>query len=277
MPEYFYNNNPVPESQLLRLSEENDMSIEDFMEEFGVTTSAGEDIWGPGVTSSSETQQEIDHISQEDFIDISSKGFGMFGKGREELMSEKLYDTYNPERDPNKIQFTEFGAGNEIRVTLPNGDEEEFDLAGAGTFGVETAQMKKDHIRLMEFIGQEKRKEVSPEFKTKFEETLFNREEKVLFSDLDGNVAKDLNLLDLKDENGNSYEFEADKMFSNAIKVTLPNGSKKTFNITSLASDLEHGDKTKKEILNSIFRYIESNPLNYTKTADYNQALKGVE
>ena len=79
MPEYFYNNNPVPESQLLRLSEENDMSIEDFMEEFGVTTSAGEDIWGPGVTSSSETQQEIEHISQEDFIDISSKGFGMFG------------------------------------------------------------------------------------------------------------------------------------------------------------------------------------------------------
>ena len=43
MPEYFYNNNPVPESQLLRLSEEHEMSLEDFIEEFGVTTSKLDD------------------------------------------------------------------------------------------------------------------------------------------------------------------------------------------------------------------------------------------
>ena len=32
MPEYFYNNNPVPENQLLRLAGERDMSLEEFLE-----------------------------------------------------------------------------------------------------------------------------------------------------------------------------------------------------------------------------------------------------
>ena len=31
MPNYFYNNNPVPESQLLRLSEENNMTLDEFL------------------------------------------------------------------------------------------------------------------------------------------------------------------------------------------------------------------------------------------------------
>ena len=37
MPDYLYNNNPVPESQLLRLSKEHGMSLDDLIEELGVT------------------------------------------------------------------------------------------------------------------------------------------------------------------------------------------------------------------------------------------------
>ena len=64
--------------------------------------------------------QEYDHISQDDFLDISGKGFGLFTEGREEIMQAKLYETYNPNNDEDGIQFEQYGSGNNIRVILPN-------------------------------------------------------------------------------------------------------------------------------------------------------------
>ena len=63
MPEYFYNNEPVPESQLLRLSEENDMSIEDFMEEFGVTTKAESEVEDPTVSESNDSSLDPSKVN----------------------------------------------------------------------------------------------------------------------------------------------------------------------------------------------------------------------
>ena len=42
--------------------------------------------------------QEYNHISQGEFLRISGLGFGLFEKGREEHMEERLYEIYNPNR-----------------------------------------------------------------------------------------------------------------------------------------------------------------------------------
>ena len=47
-------------------------------------------------------------------------------------MQTKLYDIYNPDRDEDGVQFEQFGAGNNIRVVLPDGDTEDFTLGGGG-------------------------------------------------------------------------------------------------------------------------------------------------
>ena len=86
--------------------------------------------------------QEYDHISQDDFLDISGKGFGLFTEGREEIMQAKLYETYNPNNNEDGIQFEQYGSGNNIRVILPNGDEEEIELSGD-----DGAEAKENYIK----------------------------------------------------------------------------------------------------------------------------------
>ena len=237
---------------------------------------------------------DVNHITQDEFLEISSGGFGgvvglMQGegwKGREAVMQDKLYEVYNPNRSETGPQFEQYGAGNNIRVTLPNGDFEEFELSGTGKgYAIESSAVKADHFRLIKFLDQKKEKEITTEKRTEFKEVLLNRTESLVFGDLDGNIAKDLSLLDLKDNDknspyyGKSYEFEAVKNFENAVEVKLPNGSSKIFNVTGLRTDLERGGKSvdKNKIINSILRYIESNPRNYEQTKEHNQELKKVE
>ena len=241
---------------------------------------SGSENMGLELVDGSSGLQEIKHITQDEFLEISSGEFGYFGDGREEIMSAKLYDTYNPDRAEDGVQFTEFGGGNNVRVTLPNGDEEEFNLSGTGNFtAIETSQVKADHIRLTEFIGQKKNKEINPEKRAEFKSVLENREESLAFDDLDTSIADDLTLLDLKDDNGDSYKFESVNLFENAVEVTLPNGSKKIFNVSGLRTDMERGSESidKNKIISSMLRYIESNPENYTQTEEYNSELKKVE
>ena len=232
----------------------------------------------PQVTKSDDTIISS-NISQQDFINISSGGF----TEREEDMSSALYDIYNPERDENKVQFEQYGAGNNIRAILPDGDSEEIELSGAGAFGVETAKMKADHTRLVNFLNQKKELELDSGFKNNMTNVFQNRKETLVGDDLDGNMAKELNLLDLKDENGGKYTFKAVDWTTNAIEITLPNGSKKTFNVGSFESgkgNVSYGvnaEKHQKQTIQSIFKYIESNPSNYEQTEEYNLELKKIE
>ena len=232
----------------------------------------------PQVTKSDDTIISSD-ISQEDFINISSGGF----TEREENMSDALYDIYNPERDENKVQFEQYGSGNNIRAILPDGDSEEIELSGAGAFGIETAEMKADHTRLVNFLNQKKELRLDSNFKYNMTNVFQNRKETLVGDDLDGNMAKELNLLDLKDENGGKYTFKAVDWTTNAIEITLPNGSKKTFNVGSFESgkgNIGYGvnaKKHQKQTIQAIFKYIESNPSNYEQTEEYNLELKKIE
>ena len=221
------------------------------------------------------------HISQDDWVDISSGGFGIpiFGKGREENMEAKLWSIYNPTRDPNKVQFEQYGAGNNIRVTLPNGDTDEFRLEGAGMFGTETANMKRDHVRLVEFISQNKRKQLAPKSKTQFEDVIFNTEDQWGF---DNEVAKQLRLIGLTDENGNSYGFEAtsnlwEDGYVNGIEITTPTGAKKVFNISGMQMGGKFGDEVKQKVLDNIINFIEADPRSFDQTVEYNADLKEIE
>ena len=130
--------------------------------------------------------------------------------------------------------------------------------------------MKADYTRLTEFIEQKKEKEIVPEKRTEFKSILENREESLLFGDIDGNIAKDLNLLDLKDtdENspyyGKSYKFEAVRALENAVEITLPNGSKKIFNVAGLRTELERGEGAvdKNKIIIMRFGFLRKTILN---------------
>ena len=219
------------------------------------------------------------HISQEDFLDISNEGFGLIGDGREEIMQDALYNIYNPSRDEGGIQFEQFGAGNNIRVILPNGDTDEFGLGGGGTmFADESAKMKEDHYRLEQFIGQEKSKEVSLEQRTRFEEVLFDPILHQNLTAIDNKISEGLNLVGLKGDDGNgnikSYKFEPVNAFTQAVRVTTPTGAKKTFNVGDFISS---GYKeSKQQTMNSIIRYIESDPKSFSQTDEYNNDLKKI-
>ena len=232
----------------------------------------------PQVVKTKDTEFSND-ISQEEFVSISSGGF----TEREENMQEALYNIYNPERDENKVQFEQYGAGNNIRAVLPDGDYEEIELSGAGAFGVETAEMKADYTRLVKFLNQKKELEISSDFRNNMVSVFQNRKETLVGDDLDGNIAKELNLLDLKDENGGKYTFEAVDWAKNAIKINLPNSSSKTFNVGSFESgkgNISYGgnaQKHQRQTIQAIFKYIESNPSNYEQTEEYNLELKKIE
>ena len=79
--------------------------------------------------------QEYDHISRDEFIEISGGDFGVpfFKEGREEIMQDRLYDIYNPDRDEDGIQFEQYGTGNNKRVITPWDTDNplEFGLTGA--------------------------------------------------------------------------------------------------------------------------------------------------
>ena len=66
MPEYFYNNNPVPESQLLRLSEEQGMSLDEFLEFMPDITVEEPEVEQPEVESDDDSleQPNIDEIKE---------------------------------------------------------------------------------------------------------------------------------------------------------------------------------------------------------------------
>jgi hypothetical protein len=220
-----------------------------------------------------------EHISQTEWVDISSEGFGLLKKGREELMEDKLYEIYNWNRDPYGIQFEQFGAGNNIRVTLPNGDMDEFELsgAGAGAFGVETAKMKEDHVRLKQFISQQKTRELSIDVKGRFEDIFLERSSEWI-GRMDNNVAKELNALGLKTEDGN-YKFEAVNNLLidgslNAIRITTPTGAKRTVEIGGLTSG-KIADQ--KRVMSYIINFIESDPGTYSDTEEYKSELKEIE
>jgi len=235
-------------------------------------------------------QSNIEHISEDEFMSISSGGFGVpgFVEGREEKMTQRLYEIYNPERDPNKVQFKQFGTGNNVRVVLPNGEEEDFELSGVGgMFGGEVGDVKNDYVRLTQFIQSDQKKlKVSDEKTSQIEDIILNRKRKgsgvtqkerlegdaagIVNDELDDNVARELNLLGLKNKKG-SYTFEADKWYRNAIKITTPGGAEKTINIGNLVGD----DREKKQkILNSVMRFIESDPSTYEMTDEYNASLE---
>ena len=218
-------------------------------------------------------------ITQEDFINISSGGWSE----REENMQEALYNIYNPDRDENKVQFEQYGSGNNIRAVLPDGDFEEIELSGAGALGIETAEMKADHTRLLKFLNQKKELEISSDFRNSMVDVFQNRKETLVGDGLDNNIAEELNLLDFNDENGGKYTFEAVDWAKNAVQINLPNGSKKTFNVGSFESGKgaigygANAEKHQKQTIQAIFKYIESNPSNYEQTEEYNLELKKIE
>ena len=76
----------------------------------GIFAKSGKDSYT--ITEDISWNSEIlEHISEDEFMSISSGTFGDedswfgFGAGREEKMQQRLYEVYNPEKDPNKIQL----------------------------------------------------------------------------------------------------------------------------------------------------------------------------
>ena len=227
------------------------------------------------------SEDEKTHISQDEYLQIASEDFGFFGDGREEIMQDKLYEIYNPDKDEDGVQFEQFGAGNNIRVTLPNGEQEEFGLGGSqgGLWsfpGDESAKTKEDHFRLTQFIDSDFEKlKIADDKSQAIDDIILGRKRSGPEGDktypwqdfLDDNVVKELNLLGLSNNEGD-YEFETSKWWRNAIKITTPGGTEKTINIGSLVGGSE---KEKKQVLNTIKRFIQSDPKNFTQTEEFRE------
>ena len=232
------------------------------------------------VSGSGDSSLELprfNHISQEDFFKLSEEGYGLFGKGREEFIVPKLKELYAKDSGGNNsgIKFEEVGAGNSVKITLPgNNYGEVFDLPSAS----DVAGTQKAYTDITEYIESRKKIQIgigdddgSNEVKNKIKNIFTSRELKtkkteagVTYSEYDvadpifrrdENIASELNLI----LSGDGYEFEEQKMFKNAIKVTLPNKNSRIFNV----------DSSNKEAYNQIINFIETDSKGYKQTKKY--------
>ena len=239
--------------------------------------------------------QEYDHISRDEFIEISGGDFGWIGEGREETMQDRLYDIYNPDRDEDGIQFEQYGTGNNIRVITPWDTDNPLEIGLSGDAGVEA---KTNYIDLVEHIESKSRRiEILPETKTELENIFLGEQADyksgtvgvgtglispplAIYGAAYGLITKDLlddeiaEQLRLSSLGGEEYQFETAKWFKNAITVTTPNGTEKTFNISALKGD---DVEEKKKVLNSMIKFIEADPRNYTLTTEYINAFSGMD
>jgi len=232
-----------------------------------------------------QDNERFNHISQSDFINLSKESFGIFTKGREEIIVPKLKELYAKDKRGNSsgIKFEEVGAGNSVKITLPgNNYGEVFDLPSAD----DVAGVQKAYTDITEYIESRKKLQIgegeddgSNEVKNKIRNVFTSRELKTKQTDAgvtyskydvadpifrrDENIASELNLILGND----GYEFEEQKMFKNAIKVTLPNKNSRIFNV----------DSSNKEAYNQIVNFIETDSKGYQQTKKYKDGVAALD
>jgi hypothetical protein len=217
-------------------------------------------------------------ISQQDFLELSEAGYGLFGKGREEVIVPKLRETYAKDINGNasNIKFEETGSGNSVKITLPgNNYGEVFDLPSAD----DVDGVQKAYVDITEYIESRKKLQISDKAKSKIENVFTSRDLKTKQTDKgveytqydvadpvfrrDENIAKELNLILGND----GYDFEEQKMFTNAVKVTLPNKNSRVFNV----------NESNKEAYNQIINFIQTDNKGYKQTKKYEQGVEALD
>ena len=136
MPEYFYNNEILPEWQILEAAKEEGVSLDEFLKSMPDITVEEPEVEEATVQSNDVYSDlpKFEHITEENFLELSKEGFGIYGKGREEVIVPKLKELYAKDTEGNDsgIKFEEVGAGNSVKITLPGNDYGEvFDLPSA--------------------------------------------------------------------------------------------------------------------------------------------------
>ena len=251
--------------------------------EFGLgkTTDPVSNVTDSGSESGLLDSPKFQHISINDFFKLSEEGF----MSREEVMVPKLRELYAKDIEGNNsnIKFEEVGAGNSVKITLPgNNYGEVFDLPSAD----DVASVQKVYTNITEYIESRKKIQIgqgkddgSNEIKNKIKNIFTSRELKtkkteggVEYSQYDvadplfqrdENIASELNLI-LGDD---GYEFKEQKIFQNAIKVTLPNKNSRIFNV----------DSSNKEAYNQIINFIETDSRGYKQTKKYKDGVAALD
>ncbi len=233
------------------------------------------------ITNPLSVSPKFNHIKKFDFFNLSKEGFF----GREEKIVPKLKELYEKDNQGknSNIKFEETGAGNSVKITLPGNDYGEvFDLPHTD----DVFEVQKAYIDITEYIESKKRKQIGVKdstggnhVKKQIEEVFTSRELKVKeastgvkYSEYDvadpvfnrdENIATELNLI-LGDD---GYKFEEQKMFRNAIKVTLPNKNSQTFNVGG----------SNKDAYSQIINFIETDSKGYKQTKKYKDGVEALD
>lgn len=201
---------------------------------------------------------KFDHIDELEFKnDLLSTNF----TNREETIVPKLKSKYKYDKLGNEsnIVFEESGATNNVSILLPgNQYPQSFPLPK----GENEDEANKAYIDIVQYIenGSEKKWEFSTEVQEEYDNLFKHQnyakskdgEEPVYYDNddpilrntntaygidvsFDGNLAKKANALFASD----NVEFEEQKIFKNAVKVTLENGNNQIFNLGNLSKARE--------------------------------------
>ena len=225
---------------------------------------------------SQNRKQDFNHISKEDFLEVLEGGW----LGREEKMVPKLRRLYKNKVDGTEsgIEFEETGIGNSVFIKLKGAEHgQAFPLPSSID---DPAEAKQAYIDITEYIESKERKgfgkvvdnkfvedpKVEKDFHNIFKAKGWERTQygQVLDITRDVRIAKEINLLFGDDK----IQAEAANLITDAVKITLPNGNSRVFNIGMLG-DQKGPDK--------ILHFIKSNPRPYSQTKTHKKALKPLD
>jgi len=240
----------------------------------------------PTVKSTPEaTTPKFNHISEDEFLELSETGFGVFRKGREEVIVPKLIEIYGKDAKGNNsgIKFEQTGMGNNVKITLPgNNYGVVFNLPSAD----DEDGVRKAYADITDYIDSKKTLQIgvedelgNNETKNKIYEVFTSRELKTKTTDRgiqysqydvsdpifrrDENIASELASI----INDTSYEFKAVNHLKSAVEVTLPNGNSKVFNVSEV----------NKLAPQQIIDFIETDNKGYKQTSTYKTTVAALD